>query len=58
MGIRDKIKKEDLSLYEPIFILNIQKSKCSICQECANSHCINCSSHNVWLCVYVIRDCH
>jgi hypothetical protein len=52
MGLKDKIKIEDLTLYEPIFTLNIQKSKCSICQEFANIHCINCSNiNNVWLCV-------
>ena len=53
MGLKekDKIKIEDLTLYEPIFTSNIQKSKCSICQEFANIHCINCSNNNVWLCV-------
>jgi len=54
MGIKDKIKKEDLTIYEPIFTSNIQKSKCSICQEFANIHCVNCSNsniNNVWLCV-------
>jgi hypothetical protein len=51
MGLKekDKIKIEDLTLYEPIFTSNRQKSKCSICQEFANIHCINCG--NVWLCV-------
>ena len=29
---------------------NIQKSKCSICQEFANIHCINCKDY-IWLCV-------
>jgi hypothetical protein len=49
---KDKIKIEDLIIYEPIFTSNIQKSKCSICQEFANIHCINCSGdNNVWLCV-------
>ena len=49
---KDKIKIEDLTLYEPIFTSNIQKSKCSICQDLANIHCINCSiNDNVWLCV-------
>jgi hypothetical protein len=49
---KDKIKIEDLTVYEPIFTSNIQKSKCSICEEFANIHCINCSSNdNVWLCV-------
>jgi hypothetical protein len=47
---KDKIKIEDLTLYEPIFTLNMQKSKCSICQEFANIHCINCNDNNVWLC--------
>jgi hypothetical protein len=51
MGLKDKIKIEDLTLYEPIFTSNIQKSKCSICREFANIHCINCSNNNVWLCV-------
>lgn len=53
MGLKekDKIKIEDLTLYEPIFTSNVQKSKCSICQEFANIHCINCSNNNVWLCV-------
>jgi hypothetical protein len=52
MDIKDKIKIEDLTLYEPIFTSNIQKSKCSICQKFANIHCINCSNNdNVWLCV-------
>ena len=37
---KDKIKIEDLTLYEPIFTSNIQKSKCSICQDLANIHCI------------------
>ena len=50
MRIKDKIKKEDLIIYEPNFTSNKQKSKCSICREFANIHCINCSS-NVWLCV-------
>jgi hypothetical protein len=51
IGLKDKIKIEDLTLYEPVFTLNMQKSKCSICQEFANIHCINCSKNNVWLCV-------
>ena len=49
IGIKDKIKIEDLTIYEPIFPSNIRKSKCTICQEFANIHCINCV--NVWLCV-------
>jgi hypothetical protein len=48
---KDKIKIEDLTLYEPIFTLNIQKNKCFICQEFANIHCINCNNITMWLCV-------
>ena len=49
---KDKIKIEDLTLYEPIFTSNIQKSKCFICHEFANIHCINCSNNeNMWLCI-------
>jgi hypothetical protein len=51
MSIKDKIKKEDLTIYEPILRSNIQKGKCSISQEFANIHCTNCSNNNVWLCV-------
>jgi hypothetical protein len=51
MSLKDKIKIEDLTLYEPIFILNIQKGRCSICQEFADIHCINCGNNNIWLCV-------
>jgi hypothetical protein len=50
MNIKDIIKIEDLTIYEPIFTSNMEKSKCSICQEFANIHCLNCSSGNVWLC--------
>ena len=37
MGLKekDKIKIDDLTLYDPIFTSNIQKSKCAICQEFA-----------------------
>jgi hypothetical protein len=62
MNIKDKIKIEDLTLYEPIFTSNIQKSKCFVCQEFANIHCTNCSNNNVWLCVDHWKwhkvDCH
>jgi hypothetical protein len=53
MDLKDKIKIEDLTLYEPIFTSNIQKSTCSICQDFANIHCTNCSDddNDVWLCV-------
>jgi hypothetical protein len=50
IGLKDKIKIEDLTLYEPIFTSNIRKSKCSICEEFANIHCINCSNNKIWLC--------
>ena len=33
MSLKDKIKIEDLILYEPIFTLNIRKSKCSIVKD-------------------------
>jgi hypothetical protein len=51
IDLKDKVKIDDLILYEPIFTFNIEKSKCSICQEFANIHCINCSNNNVWLCL-------
>ena len=52
MGLKHKIKIEYLTLYEPISTLYIQKSKCSICQEFANIHCIICGNNkDVWLCV-------
>jgi hypothetical protein len=51
MGLKDKIKIGDLTLYEPIFTSNIQKSKCSICREFANIHCVDCNSKDVWLCI-------
>ena len=54
MGLKekDKIKIDDLTLYDPIFTSNIQKSKCAICQEFANIHCIN-YRNSVWLCVTI-----
>jgi hypothetical protein len=51
IGLKYKIKIEDLTFYEPIFASNIQKSKCSICQEFANIHCISCSNNDIWLCI-------
>jgi hypothetical protein len=48
MSIKDKIRKEDLTVHEPIFASHVQKSKCAICEGYANIHCINC--RNVWLC--------
>lgn len=49
MSIKDKIRKEDLTIYEPIFASNVQKSACAICQGFANIHCVNC--RNTWLCI-------
>ena len=54
MGVKDKIKIGDLTLYEPIFTSNIQKSKCSVCQEFANIHCINCSDDDNNMSGYVL----
>ena len=50
MNIKDKIRKEDLTVHEPIFASHAQKSKCVICQGFANIHCTNCRG-NIWLCV-------
>ena len=52
MRLKYKIKIEDLTLYDPIFTSNIQKSKCAICQEFANIHCII-YRNNIWLCVTI-----
>jgi hypothetical protein len=46
----EQIRKEDLTVHEPIFASHEQKSKCVICQGFANIHCTNCSG-NVWLCI-------
>ncbi len=54
MSIKDNIRKDDLTIYEPIFNLNVQKRKCSICQGYANIRCTNCS--NVWLCANHWKD--
>jgi hypothetical protein len=51
MTIKDKVRIEDLTIHEPIWTFKNEKGKCSICQEFANIHCVNCSSNNVWLCV-------
>jgi hypothetical protein len=48
MNIKDNIRKDDLTIYEPIFASHLQKNKCTICEGYANIHCINC--RNVWLC--------
>ena len=50
MSIKDKIRIEDLLLYEPIWTFKREKGKCSICNEFANIHCINCKDY-IWLCV-------
>jgi hypothetical protein len=48
---KDKIKIEDFTISEPIFALNIQKSKFSICGgEFAKIYCVNCN-RDMWLCV-------
>jgi hypothetical protein len=48
MSVKDKIKKEDLTINEPTCASKMQKSLCIMCQGFANIHCINCS--DVWLC--------
>jgi len=50
MNIKDNVRKDDLTVYEPIFASHVQKSKCTICEDYANIHCTNCSG-NVWLCI-------
>jgi hypothetical protein len=50
MIIKDKVRIEDLIVYEPIYLSNREKCKCSICNEFANIHCVNCKDH-IWLCV-------
>ena len=50
MSMKDKVRIEDLILYEPIWTLKREKAKCSICNEFANIHCVNCND-NIWLCV-------
>ena len=49
MNIKDNIRKDDLTIYEPTFASHVQKNKCTICEGYANIHCINCS--NFWLCI-------
>ena len=56
MGLKDKVRIEDLIVHEPIYPSSRQKSKCSICNEFANIHCVNCKD-NIWLCVDHSR-CH
>jgi hypothetical protein len=50
MNIKDRVSIEDLRVYEPIWTLKIEKGKCSICNEFANIHCVNCKD-TIWLCV-------
>jgi hypothetical protein len=50
MGIKNKVRIEDLIVYEPIYLSNKEKNKCSICNEFANIHCINCKD-NIWVSV-------
>jgi hypothetical protein len=49
MSIKDKVRIEDLIVYEPTSSFKRGKSKCLMCEEFANIHCINCI--DVWLCV-------
>jgi hypothetical protein len=50
MNIKDKVRIEDLIVYEPVWTLKKEKGKCSICNEFANIHCVSCKD-NIWLCV-------
>jgi hypothetical protein len=51
MRIKNRVRIEDLIVYEPTSSFKREKSKCLICEEFANIHCINCSNNDVWLCV-------
>ena len=42
MSVKDKIKKEDLTIHEPTCAPKMQKGLCIMCQGFANIHCINC----------------
>ena len=53
MSVKDKIKKEDLTINEPICASKMQKSLCIMCQGFANIHCI---STDVWLCPATIGN--
>ena len=55
MSIKDKIRKEDLTIHEPTFTSKMPKNMCAICQGFANIHCMNCQD-NVWLCVNDWKD--
>jgi hypothetical protein len=50
MSIKDKIRIQDLIVYEPIRTLKREKGRCSICNEFANIHCVN-FMDNIWWCV-------
>ena|SRR5215212_7074030 len=50
MSMKDKVRIEDLIVHEPIYPSSRQKGKCSICNEFANIHCVNCKD-TIWLCV-------
>jgi hypothetical protein len=51
MRMKNRVRIEDLIVYEPTSSFKREKSKCLICEEFANIHCINCSNNDVWLCV-------
>lgn len=51
MSKKDKIRKEDLTVYEPVFASNILKGNCIICQ---GIRCVNCKT--IWLCVNHWRE--
>ena len=49
-SMKDKVRIEELIVHEPIYPSNREKYRCSICNEFANIHCVNCKD-NIWLCV-------
>ncbi len=51
MSIKNKVRIEDLIVYEPTSTFKREKGKCSICNEFANIYCFNCCKDNIWLCV-------
>ncbi len=51
MNMKDRVRIEDLIVHEPVWtIKREEKGKCSICNEFANIHCVNCED-NILLCV-------
>jgi hypothetical protein len=50
ISIKNKVRMEDLIVYEPIWTIKREKCRCSICNEFANIHRVNCKD-NIWLCV-------